>query len=82
MKSVLQIHFITEHLWKHLKKDENLNSVLNIISICNQIALASETGLAVALCLMWAIMCEISDTKTEMFCFRNVRFCILYNIFY
>ncbi|KAM7349163.1 uncharacterized protein ACRADG_008212 [Cochliomyia hominivorax] len=62
------IHVATKRLWKDLQT-EGIEFVFNILTISHQISLASETGRAIAICLIWRLICEITETDMEMYCF-------------
>lgn len=74
--SPMHLHLATKRLWTSLKKKET--DVFNILALCNQMVIISETARAISVCLMWTIISEITDTPSEMYCFRQVRKFIRY----
>lgn len=45
---------------------------LKILTFCHHISLASETGRAIAICLMWTVLSEINETEIELYSFHNL----------
>lgn len=61
----------TKRLWDALKTDD-IDFVFNVIAICHQISIASETGRAIAICLIWTILFNITETNIQMYCFHEL----------
>lgn len=60
----------TRRLWYAFQKD-CIDFVFNILTLSHLISLASETGRAIAICLVWTVLCEITETEAEMCCFHE-----------
>lgn len=60
----------TSRIWNTFQTDD-IEFVFNILAISHHIALASETGRAVAICLVWTLICEITETEIKMCCFQE-----------
>ncbi|XP_053949004.1 uncharacterized protein LOC128857316 [Anastrepha ludens] len=67
--SPMHLHLATKRLWTNLKKKDT--DVFNILELCNQMVIISETARAISICLMWTILSEITETPSEMYCFRQ-----------
>uniref|UniRef100_W8AKY0 Uncharacterized protein n=3 Tax=Ceratitis capitata TaxID=7213 RepID=W8AKY0_CERCA len=67
--SPMHLHLATKRLWTCLKKKDS--DVFNILELCNQMVIISETARAISICLMWTILAEITETSSEMYCFRQ-----------
>ncbi|XP_013105202.1 uncharacterized protein LOC106085482 [Stomoxys calcitrans] len=68
--SPMHLHIATKRLWNALKTDE-IDYVFNLITICHQLSSASETGRAIAICLIWTILFKITETRIQMYCFHE-----------
>uniref|UniRef100_A0A1B0AXS2 Uncharacterized protein n=1 Tax=Glossina palpalis gambiensis TaxID=67801 RepID=A0A1B0AXS2_9MUSC len=68
--SPLHLHVASKRLWEALKTD-GIEFVFNLLSLSHRISIASETGRAIAICLIWAILCEITENTIEMYCFHE-----------
>lgn len=67
--SPMHLHLATKRLWTSLKNKET--DVFNILELCNQMVIISETARAISICLMWTILSEITETSSEMYSFRQ-----------
>ncbi|XP_019894666.2 uncharacterized protein LOC101890792 isoform X2 [Musca domestica] len=68
---IQELHVATKRLWDALKTDD-IDFVFNVIAICHQISIASETGRAIAICLIWTILFNITETNIQMYCFHEL----------
>uniref|UniRef100_A0A1A9WVD8 Uncharacterized protein n=1 Tax=Glossina brevipalpis TaxID=37001 RepID=A0A1A9WVD8_9MUSC len=68
--SPLHLHVASKRLWEALKTD-GIEFVFNVLCLSHRISIASETGRAIAICLIWAILCEITENNVEMYCFHE-----------
>ncbi|XP_073833325.1 uncharacterized protein [Musca autumnalis] len=67
----VHLHVATKRLWDALKTDD-IDFVFNVIALCHQISIASETGRAIAICLVWTILFNITETNIQMYCFHEL----------
>ncbi|XP_023304447.2 uncharacterized protein LOC111686321 [Lucilia cuprina] len=68
--SPIHLHVATKRLWEAFKM-ETIEFVFNILTISHHISLASETGRAIAICLVWTLICEIMETEIQMYTFHE-----------
>ncbi|XP_065364033.1 uncharacterized protein LOC135957249 [Calliphora vicina] len=68
--SPMHLNLATQRIWDAFQT-EGMEFVFNILTISHHISLASETGRAIAICLVWKLVCEITETTTDMCSFHE-----------
>ncbi|XP_037814544.1 uncharacterized protein LOC119605482 [Lucilia sericata] len=68
--SPMHLHVATKRLWNAFQT-EGIEFVFNILTISHHISLTSETGRAIAICLVWTLICEITETEIQMCSFHK-----------
>ncbi|KNC28619.1 hypothetical protein FF38_04914 [Lucilia cuprina] len=66
----VRLHVATKRLWNAFQT-EGIEFVFNILTISHHISLTSETGRAIAICLVWTLICEITETEIQMCSFHE-----------
>ncbi|KAI8128079.1 hypothetical protein CVS40_2525 [Lucilia cuprina] len=69
-KTFQYLHVATKRLWNAFQT-EGIEFVFNILTISHHISLTSETGRAIAICLVWTLISEITETEIQMCSFHE-----------